>query len=184
MTPLTGEIFGNLLSADQISNAAEAEARYGRNSLAACRRIPGAIRPRSHEEVLRCIEAANVYKVRLYPISQGHNWGYGGATPVQDDSVVMDLSEMKRILDFDGELGIVTLEPGVTQAQLSAFLIESNDQYLSPVHGGGPQCSIIGNALERGYGLTPVVDHFAAVTSLRAVLGSGEEYCSCLTNAA
>ena len=35
-----------------------------------------------------------------------------------------------------------------------------------PVTGAGPNCSLLANALERGYGITPPTDHFGAVTRL------------------
>src|SRR5262249_56987597 len=46
--------------------------------------------------------------------------------------------------------------------------------------GAGPDCSIVGNALERGYGITPLTDHFGAVLSLEAVLPDGRLYRSSL----
>ena len=42
--------------------------------------------------------------------------------------------------------------------------------------GAGPTCSLVGNALERGYGITPYTDHFAAVTDIEAVLPDGSVY--------
>ena len=42
--------------------------------------------------------------------------------------------------------------------------------------GAGPTCSILGNALERGYGITPITDHFAAVTKIEAILPDGTLY--------
>jgi hypothetical protein len=54
---------------------------------------------------------------------------------------------------------VVTLEPGVTQARLHEFLCDGKYPYLVPVTGAGPNCSIVGNAIERGYGITPWVDH-------------------------
>jgi FAD/FMN-containing dehydrogenase len=50
-----------------------------------------------------------------------------------------------------------------------------------PVTGAGPDCSLIGNALERGYGITPYADHFGAVTALEAVLPDGRLYRSALS---
>ena len=60
---------------------------------------------------------------------------------------------------------------------------QNNLPFLVPVTGAGPSCSLLGNALERGYGITPHSDHFAAVTALRAVLPSGEIYQSAIAEA-
>jgi 4-cresol dehydrogenase (hydroxylating) len=51
------------------------------------------------------------------------------------------------------------------------------------VTGAGPTCSLLGNALERGYGVTPHVDHFGAVTDLEAVLPDGSLYRTALREA-
>lgn len=64
----------------------------------------------------------------------------------------------------------------MTQGLLAEFLDRHQHPYLVPVTGAGPQCSLIGNALERGYGVTPYTDHFAAVTNLEAVLADGSPY--------
>ena len=40
--------------------------------------------------------------------------------------------------------------------------------------GSSPDCSLIGNAMERGFGHTPYGDHFAQVCNLEAVLANGD----------
>jgi FAD/FMN-containing dehydrogenase len=122
------------------------------------------------------VEIAARERVPLYPISTGHNWGYGCALPPRDGCVLLDLSALQQILDFDPELGTVTVEPGVTQGMLAAFLERDRQPFLVPVTGAGPTCSLAGNALERGYGITPLADHFGAVLSLEAVLPDGRVY--------
>ena len=109
-------------------------------------------------------------------MSTGRNWGYGSGLPVTDDCVVLDLSGLTTVSGFDPELGVISVEPGVTQRMLADYLRERNAPFLVPVTGAGPTCSILGNALERGYGITPVTDHFGAVISLEAVLPDGRTY--------
>lgn len=41
---------------------------------------------------------------------------------------------------------------------------------MVPVTGAGPTCSVLSNALERGYGITPHTDHFYACTALKGFL--------------
>lgn len=113
--------------------------------------------------------------------SLGHNWGYGCNAPNQSGGVLIDLSLCQQIRNFDPEHGIITVEPGVSYGQLSKYLKDSGDQWLTPIHGGGPDCSVIGNALERGYGLTPYTDHFSAITCLKAILRNGKLYEGTLT---
>ena len=138
------------------------------------RRIPAIIRPASCAEVQACLRIANRWRVPVYPISSGRNWGYGSRVPASDGCVLLDLGRMNRIVDFDESLGYVTVEPGVTQAQLQSFLAEQNSNLWMDSTGASPHCSLIGNAVERGFGHTPYGDHFAHTSNLEVVLPEGE----------
>ncbi|KAG2389167.1 hypothetical protein C9374_014567 [Naegleria lovaniensis] len=145
------------------------------------RHVPAILYPTSVEQISHIVRVANTYKIPLYPVSTGNNWGYGSSQPAVHDCVIVNLSKMTKI-EFDEESGVVTVEPGVTQGLLHQYLVKNNLSYLIPTTGGGPNCSLLGNALERGYGLTPHADHFAAVTSMQVVLPNGEIYTSMLEN--
>ena len=158
-----------------------AQAFYGPCTSGFERIILGAVRPLTTEDVVAIVKIAGRFHIPLYPISTGHNWGYGTANPASDGCVILDLSGLDRIIDIDAELGLVTLEPGVTQGALRAYLDRNGLPFLVPVTGAGPECSIVGNALERGYGITPITDHFAAVTAIEAILADGSLYRSALS---
>jgi 4-cresol dehydrogenase (hydroxylating) len=81
---------------------------------------------------------------------------------------------MNRILDFHEELGYVTVEPGVTQGQLMEFLRQRKSRLWMDGTGSSPQCSLIGNTIERGFGHTPYGDHFGNVCGFEVVLANGE----------
>lgn len=168
------------LGASRVLGAA-AQTKYGTDTSGVVRRIAGALLVEDRGQVPDLVRIAAQYKVPLYPISTGLNWGYGAALPVRDDCVILDLSELTAIVDFDPELGVVTVEPGVTQAMLREYLDAHGYPFLVPVTGAGPQCSLMGNALERGYGVTPQTDHFGAVTDLEAVLADGSIYRTALS---
>ena len=144
------------------------------------------IKEQSDVKALLCLAnaLADNEKLRfsLYPISTGNNWGYGTSQPASCDKniILLDLSKLNAIIDFDPELGLVTVEPGVTQQQLSDYLISNGFDYMVPVTGAGPDCSILANALERGYGITPYTDHFAAVNAIQGYWANGDEYQSAI----
>jgi len=138
--------------------------------------------PSEATQIPDILRVASRHCIPLHPISTGHNWGYGSGLPVTSGSCILDLSSLDQIIDFDEELGIVTLEPGVTQGMLEAFLSERNLPFMTPVTGAGPSCSVLANALERGYGITPVTDHFLAVTDMEVVLADGSIYRSALSD--
>jgi 4-cresol dehydrogenase (hydroxylating) len=156
-----------------LTDAAELRAAE-RATFSTTHRIPAIIRPASRAEVQECLRIANRWRRPVYPISSGRNWGYGSRVPSADGCALLDLGRMNRILDFDEKLGYVTVEPGVTQAQLQAFLIERKSNLWMDSTGASPECSLIGNTVERGFGHTPYGDHFAHTCALEVVLPQGE----------
>lgn len=147
---------------------------YARSSSAQST-IPSAIvLPESRQEVQDILRIANEHKVAVYPISRGHNWGYGDACAVSDGQVILDLQRMNRILEVNAELGYAVIEPGVSQKELSEHLKKSNIPFLLDVTGAGPDASIVGNILERGFGHTPYGDHFSHSAGYEVVLAGGE----------
>lgn len=172
--------FKEILDSERIIQKEDSQIMYGENTNASTRTLGGALRPITVEEIQKILRIANEELVPLYPISTGHNWGYGTALPVEDDNIILDLSLMNKILDFDKKLGIITVEPGVTQQILHDYLKEHDLPFIVPVTGAGPKGSLLGNALERGFGITPTSDHFSAVTTVTAVLADGTLYNSAL----
>lgn len=116
----------------------------------------------------------------VHPVSTGRNWGYSSARANDSSAVILDLSRLNSICCDDETLGIFTVEPGVTQQDLRDYLNQKQLKFMVPVTGAGPGCSILGNALERGYGITPYTDHFAAVNSIRGVLADGSRFRSAI----
>lgn len=161
------------LGTDAVIDAADVPARFRVCTSGATRSVPALLRPASTEDVCAVVKIAAQFRVPLHPVSTGHNWGYGTALAVTDGCVVVDLSRMCKVRDFDEELGVVTVEPGVTQAALAKYLRERNAPFLVPVTGAGPSCSILANALERGYGITPISDHASAIMAMETVLPDG-----------
>ena len=137
-------------------------------------RIPAILRPGTEAEVQECVRIANESGSALYPIGSGKNWGYGSRVPPADACALLDLSRLDRILDFNEQLGYVTVEPGVTQGRLYTFLKERASRLWMDATGSSPDCSLIGNAMERGFGHTPHGDHFSYVCGLRVILPTGE----------
>ena len=137
-------------------------------------KIPLILRPQSREQVCEVVRIANRHGVPIYPVSGGRNWGYGSRVPVVSGCALVDLSGLKRIVDFNERLGYVTVQPGVTQRDLYSFLSAAKSKLWMDATGSSPDCSLIGNAMERGFGHTPYGDHFAQVCAMEVVLPNGE----------
>ncbi len=165
-----------LLGQSAVLPGSAAQRAYGLDASGIERTIPAALLITQADDLPAVMHIASRYSVPVYPISTGKNWGYGTALPARGGSVIIDLSRLQRVIHFDAELGVVTVEPGVTQGMLADFLEAGKHPYLVPVTGAGPSCSVLANALERGYGVTPLVDHFSALTDIEAVLADGTWY--------
>lgn len=136
--------------------------------------------PTSAEEITKLVIDFNERREKFFAVSTGNNWGYGCDHSHQKTTHCLNLKHMNRILDFDEPNGLITIEPGVTYGQLAEFLKNKDSDWITPVHGGGPDCSLIGNTLERGYGITPITDHYQACQGLEAILPNGKKYNSSL----
>src|SRR5918911_221876 len=93
--------------------------------------------------------SASSLREAFYPGGRGKNWGYGSGVPPADGCVLLDLSRMNRIVDYDERLGYITVEPGVTFRQAYDFLRAQNSMLLLSLTGGSPDSSLIGNTMER-----------------------------------
>lgn len=130
------------------------------------------VRPGSTEEVQALVRLANETGVALWTISRGKNLGYGGSAPRTQDQVVLDLSRMNAIEHVDSELAYAVIQPGVTFFNLFDHIQEHDlGLFVSvPALGWG---SVLGNALDRGYGMSPYGDHVQQLCGLEVVLPDG-----------
>jgi len=136
------------------------------------RHIPLVVRPTGVAQVQALVQAARRHATPLYPISGGKNWGLGSRLPVQSGNVVVDLSGMDRIGPVDERYGVVSLQPGVTQAQLAEHLEKTGSRFFLDVTGSGADTSVVGNTLERGVAYNSL--RAEQVQSVEVVLGTGE----------
>ena len=155
---------------------------YHKNTIGIERKIAFCLKPTNKNQIIEIINIAKKNNIKLYPISTGLNWGYGTSNPVTNNNVIIDLSKMDQIIEFDSTLNIITIGPGVTQEKLYKYLQNNNLNYFVPVTGSGPKSSIIGNLLERGYGITPHSDHFNSLLSINAIMADGTIYKSGLSD--
>ena len=50
--------------------------------------------PANAEEVSKCLQIAQHHKVHLYPVSTGHNWGYGSRVAPTQGGVLLSLARL------------------------------------------------------------------------------------------
>ena len=132
------------------------------------------IYPGNADEIKQILAIANEHTLPLWPCSRGKNWGYGSATAVRDDTVVVMLDRLNKIIHVDPELAYAVVEPGVTYRQIHQYLRDHNINLICDSIDGTPDASVLGNALERGHGGTNYGDHFANLCGIEAILANGE----------
>jgi FAD/FMN-containing dehydrogenase len=139
------------------------------------RRASAAVAPAEVGQVQAIVRIANKYRIPLFPISNGKNFGYGGPSPNVSGSVVVDLKRINRVLEVDEKRSFALVEPGVSYFDLYRYIQERKLKVWidCPDPGWG---SLIGNSLERGVGYTMGYfrDHFGASCGMEVVLPNGE----------
>lgn len=162
------------LGARHVEADPAAIAAYERATFPTSQRVVAVIRPGSVAEVQRALAIASREGVRIHPVSRGFNWGYGSRVPREDGSAVLELSRLRRISALDDELGVVTVQAGVSFAELAAYLARRGSRRMLTVTGGSPHASVVANALERGIGFGVGGNRVETVCALEVVLATGE----------
>lgn len=162
------------IGAEHVATSGEALERAAKATIPDPKRPSAILRPGSADEIAEVVRIANRYRVPLWPVSQGRNWGYGSGTPALENTAVLHLGRLNRIVEINAALAYAVIEPGVTYRQLRAHLDRHHPDLWCDSTDGPPDGSVIGNALDRGLGVTHYADHFGTLCGLEVVLPSGE----------
>ncbi len=163
------EMFG----AEHVRADAKTLATYSRTALPQGTTPAAVVRPGCTADVRRICEFAYRHDIPLHPISGGKNWGYGAACAPDDGYVIVDLRRMNRIVEVNTQLAYAVIEPGVSQQQMYQYLCDHDLPLILDVTGAGPEASIVGNTLQRGFGHTPYGNHFTHTSGMEVVLRDG-----------
>nr|MDO8079468.1 FAD-binding oxidoreductase [Candidatus Freyarchaeota archaeon] len=128
------------------------------------------LKPRNVSEIQNIIKFSTKHRKPLTPSSSGVHF-YGRTIPA-DGGIVVDLSEMNRIVKIDARNKNVTVEPGVTFSQLESI----KEQGLIPLF---PLCppqekSALTSYLEREPLLIPKLEYYDPILTMEVVLPTGE----------
>lgn len=104
--------------------------------------------PRSVDEVSRIVRLAAEHSFKLVPVSSGKPRLRGDTTPMVDNSVIVDLSKMNRIIRIDRKNRVVMVEPGVTFSQLLPEVNKHGLRLLMPLLPKASK-SVLASCLER-----------------------------------
>lgn len=107
---------------------------------------------KSTEEVSKLLQYAHANRIPVTPRGAGTNL-VGSTVPV-DGGIILDLSQMNRILELDMETMTITVEPGLLLQDLQAYVEEHNLFY--PPDPGEKASSIGGNISTNAGGMRAV----------------------------
>jgi len=162
------------LPADCVVRDASELLAYESDALVHLRSTPGAVvLPGSAAEVQTVVRLCHQHGVPF--VARGHGTGLSGGALPHPDGVLIVLSRLNRILDVDIPNQRVTVEPGVTNLQITQR-VAPYGSYYAPDPSSQSVCSIGGNIAENSggahclkYGFT--VHH---VLGVEAVLPNGD----------
>ncbi|CBF79150.1 hypothetical protein AN7068.2 [Aspergillus nidulans FGSC A4] len=128
--------------------------------------------PVTVEHIQAILKICNKHKIPLWTVSRGKNLGYGGPAARVKGSIILDLQCMRKVLEMNDRYSYYTVEPGVTFCDIYREIqAQKKDIWCSvPALGWG---SVVGNALDRGWGYTPAGDHSNQICGIEVVLADG-----------
>jgi FAD/FMN-containing dehydrogenase len=106
------------------------------------------VRPKTADQVRSLVVLSHEHSIPITPVVAGYNVA-GLAIPRQG-GVVLDLTRMDEIVELDREAMYVVIEPGVTFAQLKAFLDAEAPELVYTYPFAPPFTSVMMNALLDG----------------------------------
>lgn len=106
------------------------------------------VKPRNINQIVQIVRLANEKKVSLIPSSSRTPRFRGDTIPSRAESVIVDLSEMKKILRMDRRNRVALIEPGVTFGELQEAAAKQGMKVLTPLIPRATK-SVLGSYLER-----------------------------------
>lgn len=150
--------------------------KYSRDQSFTSPRKPNyVVKPKTLEEIQDIVKLANEQLMPLIPFSSGTNF-HGGTVP-DHGGILVDLSLMNGISDFDTYAQWLSIEPGVTFAQLKPELDKHGLRMLAPLMAP-PSASVLATYLDREP--VPAAADFIygneQMQTMRAVLPNGDSF--------
>ena len=137
------------------------------------------VKPKDVDEVQKIVLWANQTQTPLVPVSSGGPHFRGDTLPTASESVIVDLSGMKRILKIDRRNRLALIEPGVTYTELQPELQKEGLRIITPLLPRKNK-SVIAALLEREPVLSPKYQWnlLEPLRSLEIVWGNGDKFYS------
>ncbi|MHA2269403.1 MAG: FAD-binding oxidoreductase [Promethearchaeota archaeon] len=173
------EAIENIVGTKYVSNSDPICYSYSMNCDYTLQGIPDiVVKPNTPEEISEILKVANKYGTKVIPRGGGADLT-GGAKPIGDGGIVLDVTRMNKILDIDEENRIVTVEVGISWSELCEQLSRVGIGYytgstgpasgFSATIGGGLSNNTVGGGGAAMYGAVT-----EQCVGLEVVLPTGE----------
>ena len=106
--------------------------------------------PKTRAQLVEVVKYAHAEGIPIVPRGAGTSLS-GGSLP-REDGILLAMGRMKSILEIDYENGCITVEPGVTNLNITKA-VDANGFYYAPDPSSQIACSIGGNVAENSGGL-------------------------------
>ncbi len=131
------------------------------------------VRVKNAQEVQQIVELANEQKVPLIPASSGIHFN-GNAVAVQG-GIIVDLSGMKKLVEFDERNRKVMIEAGTTFKELGTKLKKKQAMTMNPLLPHA-KSSVVTACLERQPALNPQFEYGEPISSMEMIWPTGEYF--------
>ncbi|MFX1339791.1 MAG: FAD-binding oxidoreductase [Promethearchaeota archaeon] len=165
----------DIVGSKYISNSKPICYSYSMNCDTVLQGIPDiVIQPITSNEISEILKVANQYNIKVIPRGGGADLT-GGAKPIGDGGILLDLTRMNKVLDIDEKNQIVTVEVGISWSEICEKLSKVGIGYYTgstgPASGfsatvggglsnnsvGGGGAAMYGNVTEQCVGLEVVL---------------------------
>ena len=135
------------------------------------------VRPQNKKVIQKLVRLANETQTPLIPVSSGAPHFRGDTVPSVAGSIIVDLSEMKKIINIDRPRRVAMVEPGVTFGELIPAAAEQGIRLNMPLLPRGSK-TVLGSMLEREPVTMPKYqwDIEDPMACIEVIFGNGEEF--------
>jgi FAD/FMN-containing dehydrogenase len=167
-----------IVDGKSILDSEEVLEEYSRdNSFAPRVRPKCLVKLKNADEVQALVKWANESLTPLVPVSSGGPHFRGDTVPSTGGAVVVDLSEMKKVVRIDRRNRVAMVEPGITFSELIPQLEKEGLRLNMPLLPRGNK-SVIGSMLEREPVIIPLSqwDAIDPLTCIEVIFGTGDMF--------
>jgi FAD/FMN-containing dehydrogenase len=135
------------------------------------------VKPQNKKAIQELVKLANETQTPLIPVSSGAPHFRGDTVPSVAGTIIVDLNEMKKIINIDRPRRVAMVEPGVTFGELIPAAAKQSIRINMPLLPRSSK-TVLGSMLEREPVMMPKYqwDIEDPMACIEVIFGNGEEF--------